>query len=181
MTKRVTQIVDILKDRFPDEIRDIHDFAGQISVIVKKDRIVDILRFLHDTAELDFDHLQDLCGVDYKDRKSCRFEVVYQLFSIEKGYAIRIRAEVPEDDAVIDTVTSIWEGAGWHERECFDMFGIVFRGHSDLRRVLMPEDWQGYPLRKDYPLKGPQEYWQGFQEVLQKAEEYRQYETKVIE
>ncbi|HIJ59379.1 MAG TPA: NADH-quinone oxidoreductase subunit C [Nitrospirae bacterium] len=178
MSSSLNEVIDAIKTKFPDEIKEISEFARQVSVVVRKDLVRDILVFLHDNFH--FDHLQDLCGVDYKDKKDNRFEVVYQLFSIDNGQALRIRAEVPEDDAVIDTVTSIWEGAGWHERECFDMFGIVFRGHNDLRRVLMPEDWQGYPLRKDYPLKGPKEYWQGFKDVLQKAEEYRQFETKEL-
>ncbi|MCX8027421.1 MAG: NADH-quinone oxidoreductase subunit C [Thermodesulfovibrionales bacterium] len=174
------KITDKLKKILFDDIIEICQFANQYSIVVKKQRIVDIMRFLHDDPELDFNHLQDLCGVDYKDTKDYRFEVVYQLFSIQKCHSIRIRAAVPEDDPTIDTVTTIWEGASWHERECYDMFGIVFKGHPDLRRVLMPEDWEGHPLRKDYPLKGPKEYWRGFQEVLQKSQEYRQYETKEI-
>ncbi len=178
---RSNEIVNKLKEAFPEEIIEVCSFANQTSMVVKKQRIVEVMRFLHDNPGLNFGHLQDLCGVDYKDTKPYRFEVVYQLFSIEKEHAIRIRAMLPEDDATIDTVTPIWDGASWHERECYDMFGIVFKGHPDLRRILMPEDWQGHPLRKDYPLKGPKEYWKGFQEVLRKADEYRQYETKVLD
>lgn len=174
----VLDIAERLEAAFPEDVMEIVEFAGQVSVITKKERIIEIMQRLKYDPDLQFDHLQDLCGVDYKDKKNYRFEVVYQLFSIDKGHSIRIRAQVPEGDASIDTVTSMWEGAGWHERECYDMFGIVFKGHPDLRRVLMPEDWQGHPLRKDYPLKGTKEYWQGFQEVLQKAEGYKRYETK---
>lgn len=178
---RPLEIANRLKNIFKDEIKDISEFNNQVSVIVGRDRIVDILCYLHDEPECNFDHLQDLCGVDYKEQKTLRFEVVYQLFSIEKGHSIRIRAEVPEDDPSIDTVSSIWEGAGWHERECYDMFGIIFKGHRDLRRILMPEDWNGYPLRKDYPLKGYEEFWQGVKDVIAKAEEYKKFESKRLD
>jgi NADH-quinone oxidoreductase subunit C len=93
---------------------------------------------------------------------------------------IRIRAEVPEDECSVDSIVDIWAGANWHERECFDMYGIEFKGHPDLRRILMPEDWEGYPLRKDYPLKsdlGEME-WKGYKEVLEISEKNRQYEVK---
>ncbi len=157
---RPIEIAESLRERFPSEVIEVCEFADQTSVIVHRQRIVEMLKYLRDSFNLD--HLQDLCGVDYKDRGDYRFEVVYQLFSVEKGYAIRLRARIPEDDPQVDSITHLWEGANWHERECFDMFGIVFKGHPDLRRVLMPEDWQGHPLRKDYPLKGPKGHWQGF-------------------
>jgi NADH-quinone oxidoreductase subunit C len=122
------------------------------------------------------DHLLDLCGVDYNTKKTPRFEVVYNLYSIPLMHMIRVRALVPEDDCKIKTVTSVWKGANWHERETFDMYGIVFEGHPDLRRILMPDDWEGYPLRKDYPLKGPKKEWQGYQEVKEKARELSKYD-----
>jgi NADH-quinone oxidoreductase subunit C len=95
-------------------------------------------------------------------------------------HMIRIKAEVPEDDCKIDTVTDLWKGANWHERECFDLFGIVFTGHPDLRRILLPEDWEGHPLRKDYPLKSDlgELEWKGFKEVLDVAEKNKIYEMK---
>jgi NADH-quinone oxidoreductase subunit C len=99
------------------------------------------------------DFLSDLCGVDYPERKS-RFEIVYNLCSLKHGHRIRIKALIPEDNPSIDSVVSIWSGANWHEREACDMFGIVFNGHPDLRRILMPEEWNGFPLRKNYPLQG---------------------------
>jgi NADH-quinone oxidoreductase subunit C len=166
---RPTEIAQALRTQFPSEVIEVCEFANQTSVVVKRQRILDMLMYLRESFDLD--HLQDLCGVDYKDKGDYRFEVVYQLFSVAKGYAIRLRARIPEGDPQIDSITPLWEGANWHERECFDMFGIVFKGHPDLRRILMPEDWQGYPLRKDYPLKGHKDYWHGFKEVLKKAEE----------
>jgi NADH-quinone oxidoreductase subunit C len=91
---------------------------------------------------------------------------VYNLFSIKHRHRIRLKALVPENDASIESVVSIWIGANWHERETCDMYGIVFKGHPDLRRILMPDDWEGYPQRKDYPLKGPEgrEY-KGYEEI----------------
>lgn len=174
------EIAEMIKDRFPAEIKEIIEFRGQTSVVVKKDRIKDIMVYLHDTPGLYFDYLQDLCGVDYTGRKEPRFEVVYHLYSLRHKHMIRIRAEVPEDECSVDSIVDIWAGANWHERECFDMYGIEFKGHPDLRRILMPEDWEGYPLRKDYPLKsdlGEME-WKGYKEVLERSEKNRQYEVK---
>jgi len=150
------KIAEAIKERFPLEVKVIQEFRGQVSVIVRKQRIHDIMKYLHDTPELYFDHLHDLCGVDYLDKKEPRFEVVYHLYSIRHRHMIRIKAEVSEDDHSIDSIEDIWKGANWHEREACDMFGILFKGHPDLRRILMPEDWKGHPLRKDYPLKAPE-------------------------
>ena len=170
------QIADRMKERFPEEVLDIKEFRGQVSVSVRKDRIMEICRFLHDEPDLYLDYLIDLCGVDYLGKKENRFEVVYHLYSIRHRHALRLKAEVPENDARIDSVTPVWVGVNWHERECYDLFGIVFAGHPDLRRVLLPEDWEGYPLRKDYPLKGPDTEWTGFTDVLERSKKYRQYD-----
>ncbi len=172
------EIADKVADKFLHDFLDVITFGDQVSVIVKKDRIVDICRYLHDDPTLYFDHLQDLCGVDYHGKKEMRFEVVYNLYSVRYRHRIRIRAQVPADNPSIQSVTSIWAGADWHERECFDMFGIVFRDHPDLRRILLPEDWEGYPLRKDYPLKGPEleKDWPGFVEVLNRSKELKEFE-----
>jgi NADH-quinone oxidoreductase subunit C len=173
------EIAEKIKEKFPDEVVEVTSFRDQVSVIVKKGRILDICRYLHDDPFLYFDHLQDLCGVDYLGKKEPRFEVVYNLYSIKYHHRIRVRAQVPENDPHIRSVTSIiWAGANWHERECFDMFGIVFKGHPDLRRILLPEDWEGHPLRKDYPLKGPEpeKDWHGFIEVLNRSKELKEYE-----
>ena len=174
------EIADKIADQFPDNFLDIFTFGDQVSVIVKKDRIVDICRYLHDGSTLSFDHLQDLCGVDYHGKKEPRFEVVYNLYSVRYRHKTRVRAQVTADDPSIKTVTSIWAGADWHERECFDMFGIVFKEHPDLRRILLPEDWEGHPLRKDYPLKGPEleKDWPGFVEVLNRSKELEEFVWK---
>ena len=150
------EIVEQLKEKFGTEIIDVSEFMGQVAVSVKPGKIMDICRYLHDDPDLYMDYLADLCGVDYPDRKY-RFEVVYNLFSIKHRHRIRVKALLQEKDPNVDSVVSIWAGANWHEREACDMYGIVFNGHPDLRRILMPDDWEGYPLRKDYPLKGPED------------------------
>lgn len=144
--------VQMLKERFPDSVLDSYSFRGENTVIIKKDDIVETCKFLKDNPGLSFDFLSDLCGVDYMGREP-RFEVVYHLFSISRHHRIRLKAMVGEGEN-IPSVVGVWSTADWHEREAFDMYGIVFEGHPDLTRILMPDDWDGYPLRKDYPLKG---------------------------
>jgi NADH-quinone oxidoreductase subunit C len=175
-----TEIAEKIKENFPDDVVEVTNFRNQVSVIVKKDRILKICGYLHDEPTLCFDHLQDLCGVDYHGKKEPRFEVVYNLYSVRYRHKIRLRAQVPADAPSIKTVTSIWAGANWHERECFDMFGIIFKEHPDPRRILLPEDWEGHPLRKDYPLKGPEleKDWPGFVEVLNRSKELEEFEWK---
>jgi NADH-quinone oxidoreductase subunit C len=170
------QIAEKIKEKFPDEVLDVREFGGQVSVILKKGKILQISRYLHDDPELSLDYLRDVCGVDYLGKKEKRFEVVYHLYSMKHRHMLRLKAEVAEDDTTIDSVTAVWAGANWHEREAFDMYGIIFNGHPDLRRVLLPEDWEGYPLRKDYPVKGPEKEWAGFLEVLDRAKRFREFE-----
>ena len=170
------QIAERIRERFPESVRDVREFRGQVSVTLKKERIVEICRFLHDDPELQLDYLTDLCGADYLGKKDLRFEVVYHLYSIPFRHAIRLKAEVSESDCRIDSVMPVWIGANWHEREAYDMFGVVFTGHPDLRRILLPEDWEGFPLRKDYPVKGPAKEWPGFLNVLDRAKRYREFE-----
>jgi len=104
--------------------------------------------------ELGFNFLTGLCSLDYLGQAP-RFIVVYQLYSIGDHLRLRLKAPVEEADATIDTVSGIWSTANWLERECWDMMGIVFNNHPDPRRILMPDDWEGHPLRKDYPVQGP--------------------------
>ncbi len=171
------EIAEKLQDHFPGEVLDICDFHGQVGVVVKRDRIVDILQWLRDTPEIKMDHFMDMCGVDNKNRQGknlLRLEVVYNLYSIPLRHSIRIRAQVPENDACIDTATGLWCGANWHERECYDLMGISFNGHPDMRRILLPDDWVGHPLRKEYPLKGREE-WSGLEELKHKAVKLQEF------
>lgn len=117
--------------------------------------IVEICKLLKDDAECRYDMLVCLSGVDYS-KDDARLAVIYHLLSVEKNRRAQIRVWLPKSDPVIDTVESVWPAANWHERETYDLVGIVFRNHSDLRRILCPEDWPGFPLRKDYEF--PKEY-----------------------
>ena len=145
-----------LKAAFPGEILGESAFRDQTAVWVRPARILDILRFLKSPAGGDFTHLSDVCGVDYlgQDDKPERFAVAYHLYSRSGNAWLRISAFLPETDPVVDSAHEIFRSAPWAEREAYDMYGIRFRNHPDLRRILMPEDYPGHPLRKDYPLKG---------------------------
>ncbi len=141
-----------LEERFGDEILDTHAFRGDETVAVKPDRILEILRFLKEDERLSFDFLSDLCGVHYPER-DYEFEVVYHLYSFLTNCRLRIKARLPENGRIV-SVTSIFPGANWPEREAYDMVGIQFEGHPDLRRILMPDGFEGHPLRRDFLLTG---------------------------
>ena len=172
------QIAERLKENFPEEVLSIDEFRGQVSVTVNKHKILTIAKYLKEEPELYFDYLRDLFGVDYLGKKNPRFEVVYEMYSLKHRHKIRLKAQVPEEGCSIKSVVSIWKAADWNERECYDMFGVKFEGHPDHRRILLPEDWEGHPLRKDYPVEGPgpENEWRGFKEVLEKSEELKKYE-----
>lgn len=143
--------VSKLKEKFSASILDVAEFRGDTAVTVKKEDIVAVCDFLK--GEQGFDFLTDLCAIDYMGQ-SPRFVVVYQLYSIKSKDRLRIKAPVEEGDCRIDTVSGVWGTANWLERECWDMMGITFTGHPDPRRILMPEDFEGHPLRKDFPVQG---------------------------
>lgn len=143
--------VEHLHAAFPGQILGSNEFRGDLSVTVARDAIVDVARHLRDTPEFAFVALTNLCAVDYLGRDP-RFEVVYHLVSYANRRRICLKVGLPEHEAVVPSLTGLWHGANWHEREAFDMFGIHFSGHPNLERILMPEDWQGHPLRKDVPL-----------------------------
>lgn len=130
-------------------------FREQDFLTVRKDRIVDILTTLRDDADLHYDLVSDILGVDLLGmEREPRYEVVYSLYSTKTHRRIVVKAQVDEDDAALDTVSGVYLAAEWPEREIFDLFGIAFNNHGDLRRLLMPDDWVGHPLRKDFPLGG---------------------------
>lgn len=124
---------------------------GEAVVVVPRDALPDALGKLRDDAETRLEQLSDLTAADYLGRTP-RFEVVYQLYSITLNHRLRVKVPVPDDDPVVPTASGVWKSAIWAERETFDMFGIRFAGHPDLRRILMYPEFQGHPLRKDYPL-----------------------------
>jgi NADH-quinone oxidoreductase subunit C len=141
-----------LKERFAADIVDVKEFRGEVTVTVKKENIVEICSFLK--SALTYNLLTDVTAVDYLGQEP-RFLVVYNMYSIPNKDRLRVKAQVSEADCTIDTVSKVWSTADWLEREVFDLFGITFNNHPDLRRILMTEDWVGHPLRKDYPLQGP--------------------------
>jgi NADH-quinone oxidoreductase subunit C len=145
-------IVEKLKAKFSSEIIEVVEFREETTVTVKKEKIVDICTFMRDSGG--YNLLCDLCSVDYFGQTP-RFMVVYNLYNITTKQRIRLKAPVEEQGAQIDTVSTVWGTANWMERECWDLMGINFVGHPDQRRILMPADWVGHPLRKDYPVQGP--------------------------
>jgi NADH-quinone oxidoreductase subunit C len=145
--------VEECKSKFADAILDVTEFRNETTITVRKERIVDLCNFLKSDEELFFDYLSDLCGVDKFEEKD-RFEVVYHLYSIKTKTRLRLRVKVDESDLTVPTVATVWATANWHEREAYDMFGIQFEGHPDLRRIYMPEEFEYFPLRKDFPLMG---------------------------
>ncbi len=165
-TVTATERIEITKIReaFPDALIGAETFRGDTRILVKREAIVDICRMLRDDPDLQYNFFSECLGVDYLDyREDYRYEVVYNLFSLpyEKngvryGHNRRVflKVPVPEDDPVVPSVTGIYAGANFPEREIYDMFGVKFTGHPDLRRLLMSDDWVGHPQRKDYPLGG---------------------------
>ena len=127
--------------------------SGQTILTIGRNDIGLVCRFLRDDHDLRYDHLSDLCGVDYQDKKPTRFEVVYQLYSSMLGDRLCIRVGVAGGDRV-PTVTDVWPAADWLERECWEMFGIYFDRHPDVRRLHTLDEYGGFPLRKDFPLRG---------------------------
>ena len=131
---------------------------GEITIIVPREHIVAACAFLKSEPGLEFNFLADLCGFDRGPEEEPRFEVNYHLFSTTKFHRVRLKVLLNEDDAHVTTVTGIWRTANWHERETYDLVGVIFDGHPDLRRILLPDDWQGHALRKDFPLRGYEPY-----------------------
>jgi len=134
-------------------VAQVIEFRGETTVVVPRERLVRVAEYLAGEPSLVFSFLSDITTVDRYPIEP-RFEVNYHLLSLERRERLRLKVRVPGSEAVVPTVTSVWPTANWHERENFDLFGIRFEGHPDLRRILMPDDWEGYPLRKDYPVEG---------------------------
>jgi NADH-quinone oxidoreductase subunit C len=145
--------VELITDTFGAAITDITTARGETALVAAPDVLLALCRFLKEHEAFAFDFLSDLCGVDLMPA-SPRFMVVYHLYSTRHGHRLRLKMPIDEGDAAIDSCVSVWAGADWHERECFDLLGIVFKGHPDLQRILLPPDFEGHPLRKDFPLAG---------------------------
>jgi len=144
---------DILQARLPGSVRAVTEFRGDLTVTVRREDVVRACEVLKNDPALSFDMVIDVLGVDMY-RPEERFEVVYNLYSLAHREYVRLKVLVDEQDLTVPTVTGVWPGANWHERETYDMFGIVFTGHPDLRRMYMPEEFEYFPLRKDFPTMG---------------------------
>jgi NADH-quinone oxidoreductase subunit C len=145
-------IFETLRSRFGDAVPEFQEQARPPFVVVSPAGILEVARFLRDDPAMRFDALMCLSGIDYKDR----FAVAYHLHSLPLRHTIGLKAHVPRENPALPSVDSVWPAANFMEREVYDLFGIVFEGSWDLRRILLPEDWEGHPLRKDY--KYPESY-----------------------
>ena len=148
---REVPVVVALESAQPGAVVSGKQDRGELTLEIAADGITPACRFLKETQQ--FVRLADLTAVDWHPREP-RFEVIYHLHSVERNERLRLKCLLPGDGAEIDSVTCVWRSANWHEREVFDLFGITFRNHPNLRRIMMPEDWEGHPLRKDYPVYG---------------------------
>lgn len=148
--------VEKLKAENPAWVADFKNAFNEVSVFVPRESIVAVCEFLKN--QHDFDLLADICGADRGAEEDPRFEINYHLFSTVHFGRLRLKVLLSEDDPHVESVTSVWRTADWHERETFDMFGVVFDNHPDLRRILLPSDFDGHALRKDYPLRGYEPY-----------------------
>jgi NADH-quinone oxidoreductase subunit C len=151
MMASLEQAVDSLQRQLKDAVLGVETFRGDTTLMIKPEAVVDAARVLRSSEGIEFDFLAMLTAVDYYPEEP-RFAVVYRFYSTIENVYIGLRARLPGSKPEISTIETVYRNANWHEREVYDMFGISFTGHSDLRRILMPHDWEGHPLRKDYPL-----------------------------
>lgn len=155
MNNHQETIIESIKQEFGDQIKKTYEFRGETSFTVGSEAILDICSRLK--RDHRFLYIADLTAVDYLEVKYPRYEVIYYLHRFDENYEdntrLRLKVELPDKDPRIDSVTPVWKSADWLEREVYDMFGIEFTGHPDLRRILMPEDYEEYPLRKDFDVR----------------------------
>ena len=145
-----SMLIEKLQERFGAVLSETGTTHGQDYIIVARESALEVLRALACEPGFEFNALSDLTAVDWPER-SPRFDIVYNLNSLSRNHRLRVKVQIPGDDAWVESVFPIWKAADWLERECFDMFGIEFRGHPDLRRILLYDTFEGHPLRKDYP------------------------------
>jgi NADH-quinone oxidoreductase subunit C len=148
-----SEIGQMIQQKFPGEFIGAKEFRNELTVTIKPEGLVEIARFLRDDPATGFDHLSDVYSVDYPEREE-RFEVVYLLNSIRLHHRVRLKVGLREDRCEIDSVYPVWKAAGFLEREVYDLMGIRFRNHPDLRRIFLPDDFDGHPLRKEFPTEG---------------------------
>lgn len=155
-TEVLHDFVNKIKEENSAWVADVKDALGEVTVTVPRESIFDVCVFLKNKQG--FDLLADLCGADRGVEEDPRFEVNYHLFSTKHHNRLRLKVLLSEDEPNVNSVSNIWKTANWHERETYDLVGIIFEGHPDLRRILLPSDFDGHALRKDYPLRGYEPY-----------------------
>jgi len=148
--------ITTLQGAMPGGVTHVSYYLGDWTIVVPVAQILEVGRHLRDTADAAFDFCSDVTATDWPPRAEGRFDVIYCLYSTRHRHRVRVKLKVAEHQPV-PSVTGLWPAANWLEREVYDMFGVNFTGHPDRRRILMPDDWQGFPQRKDYPLEGPGE------------------------
>jgi NADH-quinone oxidoreductase subunit C len=147
-------VVEKLRGWDAGAVAEVIEFRGETTVVVRQENLLRMALYLATEPSLHFSFLSDITTVDRFPMEP-RFEVNYQMLSLDLKVRLRLKVRLPGAEPTLPSVTSVWPTANWHERECFDLFGIRFTGHPDLRRILMPDGWEGHPLRKDYPVEGP--------------------------
>jgi len=154
-------VLQRLREQFGGATLEVKVWRNETTVLLLPGDLVSVCRFLREHPDLAFDFLADVTGVDRLNlpESSPRLEVVYHLYSLQYRRRLRLKVRVDEGQPV-PSVTGVWPTADWHEREVYDMFGVRFQGHPDLRRILMPDDWEGHPLRKDYPVEASPKWWE---------------------
>jgi NADH-quinone oxidoreductase subunit C len=171
------KLIDIVEREFTDEVLDSHSEKGQDTVTIKRDRLRDIMAFLRNDDATKLDFLRLVTGVDYL-RRQPRFEVAYIMYSTVHKHMLTVRVPVEEDDCKVPSINDIFGTAGWFEREVWDFYGIEFEGHPDLRRVLMYEEFEGHPLRKDYSKQSGQPRIELLDRERDSVEEFEQFVKK---
>lgn len=151
LSEALKSTIDQLTEKFSDKIIDVYQSTGDTYVRVEPEALLDIARYLKN--DLDYIYLSDLFGADRYTSEE-RFEVIYNLMSFKNGTRLFVKVWLEEENPELESVTGIWSSANWHEREVYDMFGIHFKNHPDFRRIFLPEDFQYFPLRKEFPLLG---------------------------
>jgi NADH-quinone oxidoreductase subunit C len=151
-------LINALRGEHEGWVTEVIEAFGEVTLVVPREQIAAMCAHLKTAPGFEFDMLSDLAGADRGPEEEPRFEVNYQLFSTKRYHRLRLKVLLNQEDTHVPTVVTVWRTANWHERETFDMFGVIFDGHPDLRRILLPDDWQGHALRKDFPLRGYEPY-----------------------
>jgi len=145
-------LTSAVQTRLQGKILESHTLRGEEIIFLSRQGMLETFRILKEDPQLDFNFLMDITAVDYLGKKTLRFEVVYQMYSLSHNRGLRVKVALGEEELEVPSLTSLWKSADWLEREVWDMFGVRFQGHPDLRRILLYDEFQGHPLRKDYPV-----------------------------